>query len=152
MTTVCLIVIGISGLFCYDAEPVGTCLRTPNGRLCIAHETDLPLFLSVYDPAICNEHPTNCLDPATAWQSATGMMTPDDYRRVAACPVDWLWRKIEVAGMSLECRDTGGRIHPMYREFWNGTWGWVIVIDVLFEHHLYGWPEWSLQAWEVWNG
>lgn len=72
MTLTYLIVIGISGVFCYEAETVGACLRTPNGRLCIAHETDLPLFLSVYDPEICNEHLTNCLDPANAWQSATG--------------------------------------------------------------------------------
>jgi len=96
---------------------------------------ELPIYTSLYDPGLCDAYPTNCAgDPATTatghrWQYGDGTV---------ACPPGWLGRDLFVAGREFVCRDTGGRIHPMYREYWDwqaGEFdsGWVIMIDVLLE-------------------
>lgn len=155
---ICVIVAGISGLFCApDAQApaqAAQCRQTWYGQEC--EVDDLPVFPSTYDPAICQDHPINCSDPSDPWHGAVRRLSPDDYGRVAACPLDWLNRTIEIADIPLavKCEDTGGRIMPMYREVWvfdgppHIEMMWVIVIDVLWNHTADPWPWWSLRTWE----
>lgn len=158
MSTVCLIVLGIAGQFCHSpATLIGECTAMNHEQyLCVVAEAELPLFLSIYDPAICDTHPTNCDgDP----DFGTGIPFADEWYEVAAaCPVDWVWQTITVPGIGeWHCIDTGGRIHPQFREVWNFSaepvleWQWVIVLDVCYPHHEAGWPWWALQSYSEWS-
>ena len=158
MSVLCIMVASISGIWCAaDAEPVEgwNCHSTWFGTHCVVD--DLPFFLSTYDPDECEEHPTNCSDPSDPWHGAVSRLSPNDYGTVAACPVDWLWDTITIPDIPLtvSCEDTGGRIHPTYRQIWvfddgpaRTEWAWVVVIDVLNDHSADPWPWWSLQAWD----
>lgn len=155
--TICLLVVGLSGMWCYpDAQPVGECRETWYGQSC--QVDDLPYFLSTYDPAQCQEHPTNCSDPSDPWHGAVRRLSPADYGDVAACHPDMLFQTLTFPDIPLEvvCEDSGGdRIHPTYREVWvfndgpaHMEWMWVNVIDILNDHAANPWPWWSLQTWD----
>lgn len=125
--------------------------------LCVAEENELPLFLSVYDPALCDTVPTNCDgDP----DFGTGILFDEVwYEAGVACPIDWVWSVVHVPGIGeWRCIDTGGRIEPQFREVWvfepgnvHKEWKWVITVDVVYPHHREGWPWWSLQSYSDWS-
>jgi hypothetical protein len=159
MPLVCLVVIGMSGQYCASpAYLVGECTEMNHEQyLCVADESELPLFLSIYDPAICEEHPINC-DGDTAF--GTGIPFGEEWYNVAAaCPLDWVGSQVSVGGIGdYHCMDTGGRIHPQFRPVWTfepgkaeKVWMWVIVVDVCYPHHRDGWPVWSLQHYDEWS-
>ncbi len=123
----CLLVIGIVGQFCYsDANPIGECVEmNHNQHICVVAPEELSIRLSAYDPAWCEQIPTNC-DGDTFL--ATGAPYEPYYLIGAACPLEWLNRTVTIAGMgSWLCVDTGGAIRPTFR---GGEW--FIPIDVLY--------------------
>lgn len=152
MTSVCLIVLGIAGQFCYaPAELIGECVEMNHSQyLCIAPHDALSIRLSAYDPSWCDVYPTNCYEGNTSL--ATGLHYADYYGIAAACPIEWLHKTVTVDGvLSRVCLDTGGAIEPTYR---NGEW--FIVIDVLYHFeddpkHGESWPWWALQNYELWS-
>ena len=162
MTSVCLIVLGIVGQFCYGpAAPIGECVEMGyDQHLCTVDAAALPLFVSIYDYAICEEHPINCYGDGSTF--ANGIPTgPEWYEVAAACPLDWVGSYLSIPAIydhALYCVDVGGRVHPQFREVWvfvgDGAelvWMWVIVVDVLYAYHLYGWPWYALQAYWGWE-
>jgi hypothetical protein len=164
VTSVCLTVLGIIGQFCYGpASPIGECVEMNYSQYaCTVEADELPLFVSVYDYAICDEHPINCFNGGTHF--ANGIPTgPEWYEVAAACPHAWVGSYLSVPAVydyPLYCVDTGGRIHPMFREVWvfdrvsgqaEKVWMWVIMLDILYPYHLYGWPGYALQAYSDWQ-
>ncbi len=163
--SVCLVVLGIVGQWCYSGTEnilVGECTEMgADSYLCVAQAESLPVFLSYYDPAICDEHPTNCFGDGSRFANGE-LVTEERYGDTAACPVDWVGETIAVPDVGdFVCRDTGGRIHPMYREVWvsgeNGMsleWQWVIVLDILWHHQPDNYPWWAYQthAWQMREG
>lgn len=105
----------------------------------------VPLYLSYYDPALCDIAPTNCDgDPTTL---ATGSMHDNLYGFGLACPYEWLgreyttWLYVPELWTARPCLDTGGNITMQWRALWqmdeDGYWHltpqWAVVIDLL-EH------------------
>jgi len=163
VTSVCLIVIGIVGQFCHaPAALIGDCVdMNYENYLCVADAPELRMFVSVYDYALCDEHPINCYGDGSYF--ANGIPTgPEWYEIAAACPHSWVGSYIslpDVYDHLLYCVDTGGRITPTFREVWvfddsgraEKVWMWVIMLDILYPHHLYGWPGYALQAYSDWH-
>lgn len=159
LETVCLVVVGIVGQFCYSpALPVGECTEMGYGQvMCVVEEYELPLFLSVYDPALCAAAPINCDGDA---DFGTGIPFGEEWYEVGvACPVDWVWSVVTVPGIGeWRCIDTGGRIEPHFREVWlfepgdvRKVWMWVVVVDVVYPQGVEGWPWWALQVYSDWS-
>lgn len=161
VANVCLLVLGL-GQFCYGpAYPIGECVEMNyDQHYCTVEAAALPLFVSIYDYAICEEHPINCFGDGSRF--ANGIATgPEWYEVAAACPFAWVGSRLSIPNIyahDIYCVDTGGRIHPQFREVWvfdNGyaelVWMWVIVIDILYPHHLYGWPWYALQVYHDWQ-
>lgn len=148
---VCLIVIGIAGQFCYGpATLIGECVEMNYDQyLCEEEATAIRLRLSAYDPAWCQEIPTNC-DGDTALGS--GLPYEPYYDIAAACPADWYFHTITVDGVgSWECLDTGSALKPTFR---NGEW--LIIVEPLHEfpgdpRDGNNWPVWALQNYEGWS-
>jgi len=162
VASVCLIVLGIVGQFCYSpAYPIGECTEMNHDQhLCTVEANALPLFVSVYDYAICDTHPINCFGDGSRF--ANGVATgPEWYEIAAACPAGWTGSTLAIPAVfdyDLRCMDRGGRVHPQFRQVWTFepgnaqlVWLWVIVVDVLYPHHLYGWPEYALQVYPDWQ-
>lgn len=159
---VCILILSIAGSWCSVAPTssalIGDCTELHrDGYICIAAASDIPLFLSVYDTAICAEHPINCFEGGTHFANGTPT-SPEWYGTAAACPLDWTntGTRLSIPNipLSLICLDTGGRVHPMYREVWIGdgyAWRWVIVIDVYYPQGELGWPWWALLPHENWS-
>lgn len=159
---VCLIVATIVGQWCYTVYDsgalIGSCTELQrDSYVCEVDAAALPLFASVYDTEICDEHPTNCFDGGTHFANGTPT-SPEWYDVAAACPTDWTnsGTRLSLPNIPLDliCMDTGGRIHPMYREVWSPdgyVWRWVIVIDVYFPFHELGWPPWALLPHQNWQ-
>lgn len=158
--TVCLTIYALIGMWCvqtFDAAALtGECTELHrDDYYCVV--TDLPLFLSVYDTAICDEYPINCFEGGTHFANGTPT-SPDWYGTAAACPLDWTNGGTHLSlpdiPLNLICLDTGGRVHPMFRETWNGngySWQWVIVVDVYWPQGELGWPWWSLLPHNHWS-
>ena len=160
--TVCLTIYAIVGMWCAQAFDgnalIGECAEYHRDEYhCLVAASDIPLFLSVYDTAICAEYPTNCFEGGTHFANGTPT-APEWYNSAAACPLDWTNTGTRLSipdiPLSLICLDTGGRVHPMYREVWIGdgyAWRWVIVIDVYYPQGELGWPWWALLPHENWS-
>lgn len=133
LLTVCVIVSGIVGSFCYDnATPVGDCVPAAVANVvnCIARPQDFKILPSAYDPAFClpeivgDEHePINCQgDPM---YTGAGAYVPDWYSNKpclpggmcgAACPAGWNWRQVTIDNVgTFRCIDSGGGIKPGYK-------------------------------------
>lgn len=162
VTSVCLIVIGIVGQWCYGpATPIGECVEMNyDQHLCVVEAEHLPIFASIYDYAICDEYPINCFGDGSAF--ANGIATgPEWYEVAAACPFDWVGSYVtipEIYDHPLYCTDTGGRVHPQFRlvnifspDGVRSVWMWVIIIDILYPYHLHGWPPYALQVYPQWT-
>lgn len=89
VSSVCLIVLGIVGQWCYGpAEPIGECVEMNyNQHLCTLAAADLPLFISIYDYAICDDYPINCAGDGSYFANGTPT-GPEWYEIAAACPFD----------------------------------------------------------------
>jgi hypothetical protein len=83
-----------------------------------------PVLISWYDPAIGG---INCDSDCTVFADMTPV-TDEAYGQVAACPVEWIGKRITIPQVGdYLCRDTGGAIRVTYDD---GR-GWHIPIDIL---------------------
>ena len=130
MSTLCLIVVGIAGLFCYSAPTryspeFGSCVDTGEKRLCYLSEDALPLRASWYNPELGG---INCQEPCG--QLGDGGAVADGFGKTIACPPDWYGREIDFGWIgSRQCRDSGEAIKP--------TCGFVFVPEVGSEYHCF---------------
>jgi len=116
---------------------------------------EMPLFLSWYDPALCDDNHgimINCdSDPSTL---AGGTAVTDEiYGVAAACIPEWFDMWLDIPGVGRRhCLDTGGAIQIVFRETYTGdgfVWGWCVVVDLL-EHHEEP-PAWQYSLVEGWT-
>ena len=88
------------------------------------------ILLTVFDP---DRGGINCGGSSCANVADGHLWAEADYERLAACPSFMVYRganriTIDVAGMTLQCRDTGGLVNLA----WNETYQrYVIHIDVM---------------------
>ncbi len=171
MTTVCLTVISIIGVFCFDnAMPIGDCRSSvhPHVTECTARADDLSIFVSAYDPVYCKPEivgldyePTNCYgDPD---YTGSGAYVPDWYYHGVSCPIGWNWRLLSIADVGeFRCIDSGTGIKPGYKlaTRWNLANGvylpvtqyeWTITVDILYPVYELGWPNYALQVYDHWS-
>lgn len=170
MTTVCLFVVSLVGMWCETGIQnitIGDCVEL--GRyeyICEAETSDMPAYLSAYDTAWCDQYPTNGYGDCSHFANGTPV-DPLWYGVAMACPYDLVPSKVVVPTSGLgvmECIDTGGAIKPDYREVWivaaDGSrelrFSWVIIFDVYHQFtcdpiHPECWPTFSLQAHEEWE-
>lgn len=102
---------------------------------------EMPLFLSWYDPALCQPENggimTNC-DSNPAGLAGGTAVTDDIYGKVAACLPGWFDRWITIDGIGrFHCLDTGGAVQVVYRETYTPQgfmWGWCVILDVLWHY------------------
>lgn len=117
---ICLIVFGISGIFCYDMptdyNPPGTCIN----NICYVVPTDLQARASWYDPALYNpetgEGRINCVDPCDLL--GNGAPVIEYYDKIVGCPFEYYNKLIQFGdGVGVyPCWDTGNAAIPTCRE------------------------------------
>ncbi len=147
MTTVCLLIIGITGFTCNpNAIPIGDCYDVPKKAIyCTAEIEDLRARASWYNPELCPSIPTNCYTDEqgneTAEYLGDGTPTAEGYGRFIACPngLYSMYITFEHAGR-WQCRDGGSAIVVNFGTVYTYE-GWVTEWFITFDFLLYE-PEW----------
>jgi hypothetical protein len=139
--TLCLLVIGIFGGYCYNVPPdydsPGNCLDF----ICVVEAEELPIRASWYDPALYNpetgEGKINCQEPC--YLLGDGSPVDENYGYAIACPPGWTQQEIYFPGLNQtrKCKDSGPAIVPTCMEVYTPREGFVfkcfITVDFL-EH------------------
>lgn len=144
--TICLIIWGIVGTYCYSAPsdftPPGTCIF----GICFVQAAQLPVRASWYDPVLGG---INCQEPCDLL--GDGSPVDENYGQIIACPPGWYGRALYFDNIGeRECRDSGGDIVPTCQEIfipWKGhEYTCYITVDFLERQE----PPWAymLLAWE----